>query len=172
MVVIRSIYDGHEREKGFESTKPSMTQQEFRDECDINVIMYRYQTLEAPLVEPLTAAQARQPLFGDFSDLPDLQTAQNKLIEAQDMFMSLPSSIRRRFDNDALLFLEFCQDEKNVDEMRDLGILPKVYTDNQGKEYYIRDGLPYYLKPSGHGPVVKPAEPQNVPPVQESEMTV
>lgn len=154
MIEIRSRYDEHERPRGFSSTRPTMTQQHFKDECDINKIMQQYQDYGTPIVDPL-AHRSGQPVFDDFSDLPDLQTAQNKLIEAQALFMSLPSSIRRRFDNDPVRFVEFCQNADNVAEMRELGLLPTYYYDKDGDEYYIESGVPYY---TGRKNTVEPAE--------------
>lgn len=143
MVTIRSVYDEHEHERGCTFGNPTMTQQHFKDECDINRIMSRYQELGTPLVDPMIQCRA-EPMFGDYSNIPTLQEAQNKLIEANEMFMSLPSSLRKRFGNDPIAFVEFCQDEGNVDEMRELGILPKLYFDEGGREYYFRNGTPVY----------------------------
>lgn len=143
MVTIRSVYDEHEHESGCTFTNPTMTQQHFKDECDINKIMQRYQVLGTPLVDPMVQPSG-EPLFGDFSDLPTLQEAHNKLIEANEMFMSLPSSIRKRFGNDPIAFVDFCQNEENVAEMRELGILPKLYYTDTGSEYFFRDGQPVF----------------------------
>lgn len=143
MVEIRSRYDEHERPAGVTFSQPSMTKQEFKTECDVNMIIDNYQTYHTPLIDPLRP-RSGEAFFGDFSDIPDLMTAQNKLIEAQEMFMQLPSSIRSRFNNDAVSFVEFCQKEENVSEMRELGILPKLYYREDGVEYYFRDGVPVY----------------------------
>ena len=143
-VVIRSVYDGHEHERGFESVNPTMTQQHFKDECDINHIMARYEQTGL-LIDPLTARSGGSPIFDDFSDIPDLMTAQNKLIEAQQMFEQLPSRIRKDFDNDPVKFVEFCQDSANEDKLRDYGILPKIYTREDGMQYYFRDGVPVFI---------------------------
>lgn len=156
--VIRSVYDGHEHERGFESVNPSMTQQHFKAECDINVIMARYEQTGL-LVDPLIAGQGGTPLFDDFSDLPDLMTAQNKLIEAQQLFESLPSRIRKDFDNDPVAFVEFCQNPDNEDKLRDYGLLPKIYTRADGMRYYFRDGQPYYLPAEEKPEIYEPVEP-------------
>lgn len=143
-LVIRSVYDGHEHERGFKSVNPTMTQQHYKDECDINRIMARYEQTGL-LIDPLTARSGGSPIFDDFSDIPDLMTAQNKLIEAQQMFELLPSRIRKDFNNDPVAFVQFCQDPANEDKLRDYGILPKIYIGEDGKQYYFRDGVPVYL---------------------------
>lgn len=145
-VEISSVF-AHHRVSGFSSSKPTMTQQNFKRECDINVIMQRYLEGDAPLVDPLKV-RSSEPLFGDFSDIPDLQTAQNKLIEANDMFMQLNSNIRLRFNNDPLEFVAFVQNPDNEDELRELGILPKIYRSEDGQEYYFRDGKPVFIPKS------------------------
>lgn len=97
---------------------PSMTKQEFKRECDINNIMARY--LKTGIIDHVNKFQ------GDYADLGtpcDFQTAQNILIEAEDAFASLPSKIRKRFDNNPGEFLAFVQDPGNEQEMRELGLL-------------------------------------------------
>ena len=46
----------------------------------------------------------------------------NQIIAAQEAFNSLPSDIRKKFDNDPAEFLEFVSDEKNNDEMIQMGL--------------------------------------------------
>lgn len=154
-VEISSVFNRH-KVSGFESVNPSMTVQSEKNACDINVIMDRYLNQEIPLVDPMRM-RSGEPQFGDFSEIPNLQDAQNKLIEAQEMFMQLPAKIRRRFDNDPTAFIDFVQNPDNKSEMEELGILPKVYTREDGAEYYFRDGLPVYIS----GPKVnKDTEPE------------
>jgi len=98
-------------------TRPSRTQQSFRDECDINNILKRFNvTGELPL-------GSVQPQYGDFSGITDYQSALNAVMAAQDSFLQLPAKVRAKFDNDPALFLEFASDEANKDEMKALGLL-------------------------------------------------
>ena len=46
----------------------------------------------------------------------------NQIIAEQEAFNSLPSDIRKKFDNDPAEFLEFVSDEKNNDEMIQMGL--------------------------------------------------
>lgn len=142
-VEISSVFS-HHTVRGFESVSPSMTVQSEKNACDINVLMDRYLNHEIPLVDPMRM-RSGEPQFGDFSDIPDLQTAQNKLIEANEMFMELPAKVRKRFDNDPTAFIDFVQNPDNKAEMEELGILPKVYKREDGVEYYFRNGLPVYI---------------------------
>lgn len=99
---------------------PSMTRQEFTDECDINQIMARYDKTGMLPVNAPTPAQ-----FVDWSAMPaDLQEAMHMMIDADQAFMRLPASVRKEFDNDAVRFVEFAQNSDNLDRMREFGLAP------------------------------------------------
>lgn len=110
-------------------TEPSMVKRAFKDECDINNIMARYQ--KTGLLEHVQTHQGR---YGDFSDLPDYQTALNTVIQAEEAFGSLPSSIRKRFGNDPSEFLAFVQDAENREEMQRLGLIPSPEQKKKGAD--------------------------------------
>jgi phage internal scaffolding protein len=98
-------------------SKPSLTKQSFRDECDINNILRKFNvTGQLPV-------GSVQPQYGDFSGITDYQSALNAVMAAQDSFLALPAKVRARFDNDPALFVEFASDEANKDEMKALGLL-------------------------------------------------
>lgn len=95
---------------------PSMTQQQFKEECDINVICERFGiTGELPV-------NGRTSTFGDFTGVNDFQSAMNAIREAEEAFMALPGLVRERFGQDPQQFVEFCSDARNLDEMRKLGL--------------------------------------------------
>lgn len=100
-------------------TKPSMTQQSFKDECDINNIMAKYE--RTGIVDHVSQFQGQ---YGDFIGFPDYHTAMNAIRQADEMFMTLPSSIRERFNNSAEAFLQFAQDPDNYEEMVRMGLIP------------------------------------------------
>jgi phage internal scaffolding protein len=101
----------------FVFTRPSRTQQSFRDECDINNILRKFNvTGQLPV-------GSVQPQYGDFSGITDYQSALNAVMAAQDSFLELPAKIRAKFDNDPALFVEFASDEANRDEMKAMGLL-------------------------------------------------
>jgi len=98
-------------------SKPSLTKQSFRDECDINNILRKFNvTGQLPV-------GSVQPQYGDFSGVTDYQSALNAVMAAQDSFLALPAKIRSRFQNDPALFVEFASDEANKDELKALGLL-------------------------------------------------
>jgi len=95
---------------------PSLTRQEFAEEADINSIMAKYQKTG------LVPGTDRQPMYGDFADLPSYMEAQEIILRADAAFSALPAEVRRRFDNDPAEFVEFASDPKNIDQMRVWGL--------------------------------------------------
>lgn len=110
----------HAPSVGIVFEEASMTQQHFKDECDIDKILKKYNETGF-LVNPL---ESRRPAkWGDFSSVNDYQQAMNKLVEVQEAFDSLPSKVRERFRNDPMQMLAFLEDEKNIDEAVSLGLV-------------------------------------------------
>ena len=109
--------DAASNESGLACEEPSLTQQHFKDETDINNILRQFNITgmlpEAPL----------SPRYGDFSGIVDYHTALNSVIAAQSEFDGLPAQIRARFNNDPAELIEFLDDEKNRDEAVKLGLL-------------------------------------------------
>ena len=62
--------------------------------------------------------------YGDFMQATDYHTAHNQMLAAEEAFLSVPAKIRATFENDPGKFLEFCQNPDNLDEMREIGLLP------------------------------------------------
>lgn len=102
------------------NNEPSMTRQEFSEECDINTIMARYE--ETGVVSHINK---REPMYIDFTMLPgDLAGMLAQLKLGEDAFMSLPASVRKEFDNNAINFVDFASDPENLDKMREWGLAP------------------------------------------------
>lgn len=83
--------------------EPSMTKQSFKDECDINNIVRKYET--TGILDHVNQAAAR----GLYEDLPsglDLQAGLNMIAQAEEAFMALPAAARAEFDNDPVKFVE------------------------------------------------------------------
>jgi phage internal scaffolding protein len=123
---LRSAYnydrDAVSDETGLSCPEPTMAQQQFRDECDINTIMEKFgQTGQVP-------TSARMPQYGDFTGITDYHTAINAVIQAEESFGAMDAKIRARFDNDPGRFVEFCLDENNRDEAIKLGLIEAVST--------------------------------------------
>jgi phage internal scaffolding protein len=112
-------YDGDavSDETGFKCDEPSMAQQQFKEESDINEIVRKFGvTGELP-------SNIRAPQYGDFTGIFDYHSAMNAVVAARDSFNAMPAEVRARFDNDPAAFVEFCSDEANRDEAKKLGLL-------------------------------------------------
>lgn len=96
--------------------EPSMCQPQFQDECNINKIMAKYHN-------NMNAIPDFNPgVFGDFSNAQDYQSCLHTLMEADRQFMSLPSAVRKEFDNDPQRLVEFLSKPENAQKAFDLGL--------------------------------------------------
>lgn len=103
--------------------EPGVTQQNFKDECDINIILER-----ARNGVPISHLNARIAQYGDVSSIPDYRSALDTVNRANGLFMELDAKVRERFANDPAKFLAFAQNPANVDEMVRLGLaVPKPH---------------------------------------------
>jgi len=114
-------------ESGVACEEPSLAQQHFKDECDINNILRQFNITgllpEAPL----------SPRYGDFTGIVDYHTALNAVIAAEDGFMALPADLRARFQNDPEQLIDFLNDESNKDEAVKLGLVDRKLIENEEK---------------------------------------
>lgn len=105
-VVVQPILEGTDR-----------TKQSFKAECDINNIMAKYQRTGV-----LDFAAKREPQYGDCTGV-EFQAGMEMIARARGMFEELPSSVRARFENDPVEFLNFVQNPENRAEAKELGLL-------------------------------------------------
>ena len=108
-------------ETGLRCDDPSLTQQQFKDESDINTIVDRFMK-SGVLPDPV-----RMPQFVDVEGVFDYQTAMNAVRQADESFMRLDAKLRARFNNSPQQFLDFVSHPDNHDEGVRLGLfLPKA----------------------------------------------
>lgn len=100
-------------------TGPSLTQQEFVDQCDINHQIALFTRAGRPL-----------PVYGQEMSLDQVQDlnatymdAVSAVQEVEAAFAELPSPVRGRFDNDPLKLAQFLQDPANRAEAYKLGLV-------------------------------------------------
>lgn len=133
----------------FSTTGPSLTKQSHMKECDINLIMAKWEKTGI-----LEHRNTHEGSYGDFTSAPgDYQESLNAVLDAETMFSELPSKIRRRFGNDPGQFLDFVQDPDNADEMVSLGL-----SDGPSKDEVLEDP-PTPPKPAKTAPT-PPPEPE------------
>ena len=123
-VFLRTAYnydkDAASNESGLACEEPSLAQQHFKDECDINNILRQFNITGLLPESPLS------PRYGDFTGISDYHTALNRVIAAQDEFDALPAQIRARFANDPAQLIEFLENSDNRSEAEELGLIEKV----------------------------------------------
>lgn len=102
----------------------SMTKQSFKDDCDINVIIKRYNS-QLDLDNLADYRQYYASNFDDVSASVDLQEAYRQVSDATEAFNAMPSGVRARFGNDPVALLSFLGDAGNFDEAVKLGLLAK-----------------------------------------------
>lgn len=130
MLLIRKPYDPHSRhqtafhdevkdpETGEITIVPHVgrTKQADAPAADINNIMERYR--KRGILDHLNANQAR---YEDVADI-DFHQAATVVAQAQQTFDSLPAELRKRFENDPAVFVDFMSDDANLEESYELGV--------------------------------------------------
>lgn len=93
------------------------TKQSFKEQCDVNNIMKRFQKSGV-----LDFTTRYQPQYADVTAL-SYQRAMDTIASANSMFHELPAHVRDRFENKPQAFLEFVNNPNNRAEARELGLL-------------------------------------------------
>jgi len=100
--------------------KGGRTKQSFKDECDINVLMRKYQK-SGKLPENVR----NNPIFMDLGTPFDYQESLNQVVKAREAFDMLPGEVRKRFSHDPYKLVEFVGNPDNIDEVVKLGLAKK-----------------------------------------------
>lgn len=155
-IFIRTANTYGPRPKGLVCPEKGKAQQQFKDECDINVILKRFG------ITGKLPTNVAMPLQGDFSEVMDYHTAQTVMAHANQGFMRMPAEVRARFYNDAGLFVDFISDPNNAEDARKMGVaLPEGW------------GAPPLAGTPQNAPEVPPAPsggatPPNTPPAGQA----
>lgn len=105
-----------ERVRPVVNTGPGLTKQSHKDETNVNLILRRYQKTGM-----INFVNSQKGAYMD-TDPIEFQDAMNMIIQANNMFESIPSGIRKRFSNDPKEFYEFLHNPENEEEMIRLGL--------------------------------------------------
>lgn len=89
------------------------TKQAFKDSTDINKLLQRHQ--QAGTLSHLARHEAE---YADFSDVPSLLEAHQRINRGQAMFEELPSELRREF-KDQFEFFSFVNNPANAGQLRE-----------------------------------------------------
>lgn len=143
----------------FQTVGPSMARQSAKDECDINLIMKRHE--KTGIIEHLNVHGGD---YGDFTDVPqDYQSALNQVLLADQMFSSLPARLRSRFQNNPGEFIAFVEDERNRQELVELGLARPVPPEPPADPAPGSPGVAGRGGPSGSTPPASGAGPEAKP---------
>lgn len=128
---VRSPYnydtDEASEESGINTGTEGGAKQEFKDECDINTIVERFGLgYDMP-------QNHRPPQYGDFTNISDYHSAMNATAKAREAFEELPADLRAKFDNDPGKYVDFCIDEKNLPELKEMGLLSQEAVERMNK---------------------------------------
>jgi phage internal scaffolding protein len=95
----------------------SKTEQSHKLEVDINNIVKR-----AGAGELIAKVNSLQEWHFDDVTNNDFQEAMNAIIKARDTFNSVPSAIRKQFDNDPAKFMDFVRNPDNQSQLIEMGL--------------------------------------------------
>jgi len=120
--VLSGNFQKHYMRSAYGEAKPSrikcddgITEQHHSESCDVNNILATF--IKTGTIPPLDP----NAKYGDMSEF-DYQTMQNQIANANSLFEQLPENVRYRFGNEPFRFLNFVQDEKNYDELVEMGL--------------------------------------------------
>lgn len=121
-----------------------LTKQAMRDETDVRLIVRKFH--QAGVIPRL---EAREPWYGDFSNVDDYLTALNRVRAAQEGFEALPAAVRDHVDNDPGEFVRLVTDPERRAELVELGLVSAPAPDPEAPAV-----LPAPAPPAPGAPVV------------------
>jgi phage internal scaffolding protein len=113
-------------QSGLKCLDASLTQQQFKEEADINTIVDRF------MKSGFLPTPTNMPQYVDYEGVFDFQSAMNAVRAADENFMRMDAKIRARFNNSPQEFLEFFADPENTQEAIRLGLaIPQAVAETQ-----------------------------------------
>lgn len=101
----------------FDTEGDSLTEQQFAEESQILNKIRKYDS------QGFFDSINRNPAqYTDFTQVRDLADAIDQIEEARASFLTIPSDVRKKFNNSASEFFDFASKESNYDELVKLGL--------------------------------------------------
>lgn len=116
-VQLYTPYENPPPQVGQYNDEPSMTQQQFAAECDINQILAKF--IKTGFLDNVGLG-----FYDDVSEAHDYQRALHIVADAETKFSELTADIRKYFDNDPRRFMDFVHNPVNKDEAIRIGLIP------------------------------------------------
>lgn len=107
---------GPKKRVALDNFEESRTKQSFKEECDINNIMRKYEA--TGLVDFVSQYQ---PQYGDVTGI-DFQNSMNIVAQATEMFEALPAKTRDLFENNVAAFVDFVSNPENDAKAVEMGL--------------------------------------------------
>ena len=127
------------------SESPSMTEQSHSRGCDIHNIMSKYEKTGG-----IDHEKQYQGQYLDLPSSPDFHAAMNTIAQANSMFESVPSDIRKKFHNDPAQYIAFMQNAENYEKIVEMG-LDASHLPEPKKEPAEGDGVTSSAPEEGNG---------------------
>lgn len=109
----------------FETEGESLTEQQFAEESLMINKIRKYDS------QGFFDSINRNPAqFNDFTQVRDLADAIDQIEDARDAFQSIPADVRKKFNNSPSEFFQFASQEKNFDELVNLGLATRRVVKN------------------------------------------
>ncbi len=129
--------------------------QSMREECDVNKIVERY--VKTGLIDHLADGI---PQFVDVAELGDYRSVIEQVRAVELYFAGLPALVRRSFEDDARLFMDYLETNPSEEDLELLGLA--AIGDRRAVERIRRAGdEPVVEEPEA--PPEAPVEPGTVP---------
>ncbi|AXL14791.1 internal scaffolding protein [Microviridae sp.] len=136
-------------------TGESMTEQHHLDQVSIHRIMERYRKAGV-----LDHVQQYQGQYMNVVGATDFKESMDKIIEARELFETVPSRIRADFNNDVTQFIDFMQNNENIEAIEAYGMDASHLVAPQGSESPPEPFIP----PRGESTTLPPETPPEAPP--------
>lgn len=104
-----------------DANKPKLTDQSYAKASDINHIMKQYQHTGV-----LPSTREHLARYIDNTQVLPLEEAHAQIQEAQSLFLTIPSNIRKLMDNDPTKLVSFIQDPANTEILVKYGVLEQT----------------------------------------------
>lgn len=95
---------------------------------DINETLRQFGITDGSILPGRLGTVEDPRFYGDFTDVPDLRTAMDRLRAAEQAFAALPADLRAEFHNDPLALHEWVSDPGNAEAAVEIGLLSKLPT--------------------------------------------
>jgi phage internal scaffolding protein len=112
-----------------------ITEQHHAEMCDVNTILATY--MKTGVLPPLDP----NAQYGDLTDF-DYQSMQNQIANANSLFEQLPENVKYKFGNEPYRFLNFVQDERNYDELVEMGLANAPTASPEDEALPVTDAAP------------------------------